>query len=398
MSGEDSNLTVRPVRDDHAALLRDATPAIDVRSPGEFARGAIPGAVNLPLLTDDERVQVGICYRIKGRGAAIALGHELISDAAKRKRVAAWRAFALARGEAVFYCARGGLRSAIAQQWLAEDGVTMPCVQGGFKALRQTCLDTLEQARHRRLLLVGGRTGTGKTRVLRQALRGIDLEGLANHRGSSFGAFPTPQPTPVAFENALAANLLGLPEDALIAVEDEGRTIGRLGVPAPLFDAMQMAPIVLLEAPDAERVDNILREYVLAADRPQEQLPAALVRIKRRLGGKRYQEIAAQMAAAFAAGPPAQHPTGHREWIRHLLAHYYDPMYDHQLAEKSERIVLRGDTETIAAYLAEAVGATGTCARASGDPAGAVIPEGPHVAPLRAPATAAAVDAATAAN
>ncbi len=345
-----------PIRDDHATLLRAATPAIDVRSPGEFARGAVPGAVNLPLLTDDERAQVGICYKAKGQAAAVALGHQLVSGAARRERIARWRDFATENRDAVFYCARGGLRSAIAQEWLAEDGVPRARVHGGFKALRQTCLAVLEQARCRRLLLVGGRTGTGKTRLVRGVPHSIDLEGLANHRGSAFGGLPTPQPPPIAFENALAAALLRLPPDAPIALEDEGRNIGRLAIPAPVLDAMRNAPIVLLEIPEPERVENILREYVLEADRPQERLPAALARIERRLGGARYREIAAQMEAAFAAGPPAQHPAPHRQWIRALLKHYYDPMYDHQLAGKRERVVLRGDAAQVAGYLAQATG------------------------------------------
>ena len=345
-----------PIRDDHATLLRDATPAIDVRSPGEFARGAVPGAVNLPLLTDVERAQVGTCYKANGREAAVALGHQLVSGSVRRERVARWRTFALAHDDAVLYCARGGLRSAIAQAWLAEDGVSRARVRGGFKALRQTCLAGLEQVRCRRLLLVGGRTGTGKTQLLRRVPNSIDLERLANHRGSAFGGFPTPQPTPVDFENALAGTLLRLRQDAPIVLEDEGRTIGRLVIPAPVFDAMRQASIVLLEAPEGERVENILREYVLAADRPQERLPAALARIERRLGGARYRQVAAQMAAAFAAGDPAQHPAPHREWIRALLKHYYDPMYDHQLAGKGERVVLRGDAAQVRAYLNRAIG------------------------------------------
>ena len=353
-----------PMRDDHATLLRDATPAIDVRSPGEFARGAVPGAVNLPLLMDDERARVGICYKAKGREAAVALGHRLVSGPTRGERIARWRTFALAHQDAVFYCARGGLRSAIAQQWLAGDGVSRARVRGGFKALRQACLATLGQAPSRPLLLVGGRTGAGKTRLLRGVRHSIDLEGLANHRGSAFGGLPTPQPTPVAFENALAAALLGLPRDAPIALEDEGRTIGRLAIPAPVFDAMRRSPIVLLEASEAARVEHILREYVLQADAPQERLPAALARIERRLGGVRYRQIAAQMNAAFAAGPAAQNLAPHREWIRALLTHYYDPMYDHQLAGKHERVVLRGDAAQVRAYLTRAIGESGPCREA----------------------------------
>ena len=342
-----------PVRRDHLAMLRDGTPAIDLRSPGEFARGAVPAAVNLPLLTDDERAAVGICYQAEGRAAAVALGHRLVADSAKDERIAAWRDFALAHRDAVFYCARGGLRSAIAQRWLAATGVTRPRVAGGFKALRQACLATLRAAGERRFLLVGGRTGAGKTRLVRAARGHIDLEALANHRGSAFGGFATPQPPPIAFENELAAALLALPGCESVVVEDESRTIGRLAIPAPLFDAMQRAPIVLLEVPQAERVENILREYVLQADGPEKKLPIALARIKRRLGGERHRQIAARMATAFAAGDPAAHRPLHREWIRALLTHYYDPMYDHQIAGKAARVLLRGDAKAVASHLAQ---------------------------------------------
>ena len=347
-----------PVRDDHAALLDAATPCIDVRSPGEFARGAVPGAINLPLLTDDERAEVGICYKRRGRDAAVALGHQLVRGETKAVRVTAWRDFAACNPRAAIYCARGGLRSAIAQRWLADVGKPLARVAGGFQALRGACIATLERARHRPLVLVGGRTGVGKTRVVRGAASGIDLEALANHRGSAFGGREQPQPTPIAFENALAVALLRLPETTTVPLEDEGRTIGRLVIPEPLFDAMQRAPIALLETTDEARVHNILTEYVLQAPAPQTQLPAALARIARRLGGSRYRRIAGLMNAAFAAGDPRDHGDAHRQWIRALLEHYYDPMYDHQLATKAARIAMRGDAGQVAAHLAEAQGAT----------------------------------------
>lgn len=341
-----------PVRADHAALLAAATPAIDVRSPGEFARGAVPGAVNLPVLTDAERAAVGTCYKRRGRDAAIALGHDLVRDETKAARVAAWREFAAARPDAVIYCARGGLRSTIAQRWLAAAGETRARVAGGFKALRAACLAALAETRQRPVVVVGGRTGTGKTAVVRAAPGGVDLEALAGHRGSAFGGLAAPQPTPIAFENALAVAALTAPRTPPLVLEDEGRTIGRLVVPTPVFEAMRQAPIVLLETPDAERVENILREYVLDADNPAARLPAALARIARRLGGVRHREIAGLMNAAFAAGPSIRHTEAHRDWIRRLLAHYYDPMYDHQLAAKTARIVYRGNAAAVAARLA----------------------------------------------
>lgn len=340
-----------PMLSDPAALLA-GRPCVDVRSPGEFARGAVPSAVNLPILTDSERAAVGKRFKARGQEAAINLGHRLVSGETKRARVAAWRDYATAHPDAVLYCARGGLRSAIAQRWLAAAGVTRPRLVGGFKALRQQCLAVLQAIGGASLVVVGGRTGTGKTRLVASSARGVDLEGLANHRGSAFGALATPQPPPIAFENALAAALNGLLGNGPIVLEDEGRNIGRLSMPPPVFEAMRRAPIVLVEAPLDERVDNILGEYVLAAHRPRERLPAALARIARRLGGVRHREIRALMTAAFEAGEPVAHAELHRRWIRRLLGDYYDPLYDYQLAGKADRVVWRGARREVADYLA----------------------------------------------
>lgn len=337
------------VADDCAELLARARPMIDVRAPSEYARGAFPEAVNLPLLNDEERAAVGTTYKRRGRVAAIELGHRLVCGDVKRARVEAWRAFVEAHPDAAIYCARGGLRSEIAQTWLAEAGFRQARVAGGFKALRRHCLDVLEGVGERRLVLVGGRTGSGKTSVLQSARACIDLERLANHRGSAFGAFPTPQPPPVAFENAIAVQFMRLPGDEPIVLEDESRTIGRLAIPERLYEAMQRAPIVLIEADDEARARNIYREYVLEAEQPRSHLEASLARIERRLGGVRYTEVKALMDQAFDAGTKAW-PL-HRRWIVRLLNDYYDPMYDYQLAGKADRVCMRGDAAEIAAAL-----------------------------------------------
>jgi tRNA 2-selenouridine synthase len=337
-------------------VLRAGTQLIDVRSPGEFARGALPTAVNLPVLDDEERAAVGTTYRKGGQGAAIALGEDLVSGAVRADRVAAWRAAVTEHPDSVLYCWRGGLRSQIVQQWLAEAGCRVPLIEGGFKALRRACLEIIDEfAARAPLWVIGGRTGSGKTALLSAVPGAIDLEGLANHRGSAFGAAATPQPTPVDFENALAVRLLHLEWDEPALVEDESRTIGRLAIPEPLHAAMQRAPLAIVEVDRAARAAHIWKEYVeapLAAGIPEAELAerylGACDRIKRRLGGLRHGEIRGAIESAFRT---ALDPAPHQGWIAQLLEHYYDPMYDYQLSRKADRVAFTGTPADVVEFI-----------------------------------------------
>jgi tRNA 2-selenouridine synthase len=333
-------------------MLAAGTPLIDLRAPAEFARGAVPGAANLPLLTDDERARVGTTYRQAGQSAAVRLGHELVSGAVRSERVDRWRAFATCHPDAWLYCWRGGLRSELVQDWLRKAGLEVPRVPGGYKALRRACLATLAEAAldAKPWIVLGGRTGTGKTELLRVRSAAIDLEALARHRGSAFGALPGGQPTLISFENALAVAWLRHGASTLL-IEDESRTIGRNAVPEAWFARMQAAPIVLLEADLDERCARIEAEYVsvpLAEGQPAADLEArlagALDRIRRRLGGLRHAAIRSALAEGFRTG-------AHRTWIRALLEQYYDPMYDYQLEAKRARIAFAGPGADVAAWL-----------------------------------------------
>jgi len=334
-------------------LLRDNTPFIDLRAPAEFARGALPTAVNLPLLNDEERAQIGRTYRSDGQQAAIALGEKLVSGPIRDSRMQAWKDFISRHPDAWLYCWRGGLRSQIVQQWLHDEGHELERVPGGFKALRQTCLRLLDQApAHKHWLVLGGRTGSGKTELLKHTSAAIDLEGLANHRGSAFGAMSTPQPQPIDFENQLALALLQHEHDLLV-LEDESRTIGRISVPPAWHAQMQRSGLMILEADLASRCANIAREYVteplaagIAEDDLQRRFSEALKRISRRLGGDRHKAISAQLQHAFVTGD-------HHPWIESLLSWYYDPMYDYQLSKKQDRVLISGDQETLLAFLNE---------------------------------------------
>ncbi|MBX3706178.1 MAG: tRNA 2-selenouridine(34) synthase MnmH [Pseudomonadales bacterium] len=340
---------------DLAALLRTGTPFIDVRAPAEFSRGTVPGAVSLPLVSDEERARIGITYKQQGHDAAVRVGHRLVHGPIRAERVNGWVEFARANPGAWIYCWRGGERSAIVQQWLAEAGIPLPRVPGGFKALRHTCIDTLEGAARDDVpwLILAGRTGSGKTTLLRSLPHAIDLEALAEHRGSAFGAYADIQPPPVTFENRLAVAWLGH-RAATLVLEDESRTIGRLALPESWHGRMQASSVALLEVSLAERCANIEREYVtepLADGVPPGALHAryssALARIERRLGGLRRRDVQAALDHAFAHGT-------HTCWIERLLAWYYDPLYDYQLAAKRPRIVTQGDVGRVRAFLLEA--------------------------------------------
>ncbi|MCY4343118.1 MAG: tRNA 2-selenouridine(34) synthase MnmH [Gammaproteobacteria bacterium] len=350
-------------------LLVNDVPLIDLRAPAEFARGAFPSAVNRPLLTDDERSEIGTLHKRHGRDAAIRRGHELVTGEVREARIKRWTDFLARQPDAWIYCWRGGLRSAVAQSWLRESGLCVPRVEGGYKQLRQACLDVFEALgpadaeasasaaasgaepiHAKQWLVLAGRTGVGKTKVIERLPEAIDLEALARHRGSAFGGREGGQPTPIAFENALAIDALKHRGHRLI-VEDESRTIGRLALPQFWHARMQQAPVVVLEAPLPARIARIRAEYVdepLANGASEGTLlarhQAALDRIERRLGHRRHAEVADALKAGFRNG-------NHEGWIERLLMWYYDPMYDHQLKTKRRRIEFRGDRAQVSAYL-----------------------------------------------
>ena len=274
-------------------MLQAQPATLDVRAPAEFQQGAVPGAVNLPILDDDERRQVGIAYKQHGAQAASELGHRLVSGALKDARIEAWIDFIGAHDGVALTCWRGGQRSAIAQQWLHEAGHEVARVDGGYKALRKACLSTLSDPSDKQWWVLAGRTGSSKTVIINQLDNSIDLEGHANHRGSAFGAFTSPQPAPASFENGLAFAWHRHTTQTLV-VEDESRTIGRVALPEAWHAAMQRAPLVLVETTLQDRVEHIFNEYVhtplrhgTSAHELCGHYRAALARIRRRLGRHR---------------------------------------------------------------------------------------------------------------
>lgn len=341
---------------------------MDTRAPVEFARGSFPKAINLPLLTDEERAEIGSCYKKQGQAAAIALGHSLVSGATKQARIDAWLQFCRDNPQGYLFCFRGGLRSQICQQWLQEAGCDYPRVTGGYKAMRRFLIDSLDSIAERaELIVIAGHTGSAKTTLLETLDAAVDLEGLAHHRGSAFGRRVGGQPSQIDFENALAIALLKkfhTGPQSPIFLEDESRLIGRCALPQKLREAMQQAPLVVVEESLDFRVEHTYQKYILDKLNEwqnregedagfaafAEDLTSALYRIRKRLGGDRFPVVERLMQDALQLQSREQ-PDLHREWIRYLLDVYYDPMYRYQMQKQEKRILFRGSLESVERYL-----------------------------------------------
>ena len=358
-----------PVTNDYRRLFLEDTPLLDVRAPVEYARGAFPLAENRPLIDDEERHRIGIRYKEMGQDAAVELGAELVTEEVRKARVHEWEHFFTKHPEGVLYCFRGGMRSKITQQWLKErTGKSIPRVEGGYKALRRFLIDELDAAaREVNTVVIGGRTGVGKTLLLQKLSGSVDLEGLARHRGSAFGHYATPQPSQIDFENALSIALLkhraggNLP----LIIEDEGQNIGSVHLPLTLFNRFKSGDFVILEATVDERIEITWNEYVRDALQDFQQVHGeehaflawhdyvmrGFSRIRKRLGGVRHAALAHEIDAAMQHHRETGEMQQHKSWIRTLLVDYYDPMYDYQLGRKRKKIVFSGDADAVANYL-----------------------------------------------
>ncbi|MDL2267542.1 tRNA 2-selenouridine(34) synthase MnmH [Desulfovibrio sp. OttesenSCG-928-G15] len=318
-------------------------PLIDARSPGEFFQGHIPGAVNVPLFDDDERTVVGTLYKQKSRESALLAGYGFIG---KRMESLGRELLELAgeRKELVFVCARGGMRSE-SLAWLAATlDIQCHVLFGGYKVFRRFVLEYLEQPFN--LCALGGKTGSGKTDVLRALPRhggqAVDLEWLARHRGSAFGSLPDyPQPSTEHFENRLALALYNCRPDEPIWIEDECENLGTVNVPRAFFRTLRAAPLVLLQVSHNARLTRVLREY---GNMPHEDIAACLGRIQKRLGGLVYKQ-----ALAFLE-------EGNLTAVAEILLGYYDKAYTRQIENRPLTATVKEDDPSKAAKKLRAIG------------------------------------------
>lgn len=264
-------------------------PVIDVRAPSEFLQGHIPGACNIPLFDDHERKVVGTAYKQVNRESAMYAGLEfagkkLVRLAKEGERVAG------KNRKLLVHCWRGGMRSK-SMVWLFETmGITCSLLAGGYKTYRHYVREVLASPLN--LMILGGRTGSGKTAILHHMRNSgeqvIDLEGLAHHKGSAFGALGEPdQPTTEQFENDLCQEILHLDHQKITWVEDESRNVGKCVIPVELFKRMRESEMIFLDIPRELRAGHLVDDY---AKYKQEELKSCVLKIEKRLGGERTHE------------------------------------------------------------------------------------------------------------
>ena len=328
---------------------------IDLRSENEFKKGSIPQSVNIPILNNDQFKKVGIEYKKNGSDAAIALGHSLVKGSLKENLIHHWTEHLKKNPECLLYCFRGGMRSEIAVKWLNDCGVKVNRLKGGYKNFRNWVISQHLDIENyiKDWIIIGGLTGSGKTDFLRSFKESIDLEGIANHRGSAFGIRDGGQPTQSNFENILTLDYLNHKYEKLI-LEDESRTIGRAGLPGFWYQKMQSSKLVILEVDDDKRAENIYYEYVydelnngVNEDKLLEKYLGSLNNIKRRLGNVVYNNIKDLMKSAFHQNEKEIH----KEWILRLLTRYYDKMYSYKLDMRKDFIVHKGEIESCRDYI-----------------------------------------------
>lgn len=297
--------------------LRQAEAVVDVRSPGEFDRGAVPGAVNLPLFDNAERAEIGVLYKHMGRGEAVHQGLRLIGSRLD-KFVGGFEPFRDRR--LLVYCARGGMRSASVASLLDALGFDAMRLQGGYKAYRNHVLAELDRRVPPRAIVVHGQTGVGKTRLLERLPNVLDLEAAAQHRSSLFGAVNKAPRTQQGFEAHLLENLQALDPARPVFVEGESRKVGDAVIPQRLFRAMKAATCVLVTAPLELRVQRIIAEYDRPGPQTRQQLEASLQALAPLVGKARVAELTAHLRRGDLAAV-----------VRPLLTDYYDPRYRHAM-------------------------------------------------------------------
>lgn len=292
-------MPIQKIHTEEFLTLAKSFPVLDVRSPGEYKHAHIPAAISFPLFSDDERKIVGTAYKQESREQAIKIGLDFFGVKMRKMVEEVERLFAVSSKlsantelktqnskTVLVHCWRGGMRSAGVAWLLDLYGYKVYTLIGGYKVFRKWVLEQFEKQYPFQVL--GGYTGSGKTYVLEALLKKkecvVNLEKLANHKGSAFGNIGMPQqPSPELFENCLAVELFFLAQlQKPIWVEDESQRIGDINIPIQLWKQIRQKPLFFLDIPFEERLKHIVAEY---GKLEKEKLVNSIIRIKKRLGG-----------------------------------------------------------------------------------------------------------------
>jgi tRNA 2-selenouridine synthase len=308
---------------------------VDVRSEGEFRQGHFPGAVNLPLLNDEERKIVGTTYKQEGREAAVKKGFELVGH--KFSEFIETAAKVAPAKQLAMYCWRGGMRSNTMAWLLDMAGFKVNLLKGGYKVFRNWALEKIKEERN--ILVLGGKTCSGKTEILhalsKKGEQVIDLEGMAHHKGSSFGALgQLPQPSNEQFENLLAIEWLACDKNRVTWIENESNRIGQVKVPDVVFTMMRKAPVLEVVLSIEKRIERVLNEY---AQFSKAELEEGTRRLERRLGNLRMRQAVEML-----------HNDDLKGWADMLLE-YYDDSYEYASSTREKGSVHKVQVEDIGA-------------------------------------------------
>lgn len=335
-----------PISIEEALLLRDrGALLVDARSPAEFAKATIPGAVNVPILDNVERAEIGTMYKQQGRDVARQHGIELVSPKIPAMVEAVREASGAKKRPVLVFCWRGGLRSQALATFLCLADIPARQVVGGHKAFRKVVRDFFDRGEWGKVLVLRGLTGVGKTRLLHRLAAEkwpvLDLEGLANHRGSAFGALGlAKQPGQMMFEALVWDQLRQISPKDYVITEGESKKIGRLCIPPRLFAAMQEETSIWINAPLERRVEIILDDYP-AREQHKELFIRPLEALKERLGKS---QVAAMLELLERS-----------EWeelTAHLMVEYYDPQYNHLKPEDRVELDVADDDSGVKAVQA----------------------------------------------
>ncbi|HBF88752.1 MAG TPA: tRNA 2-selenouridine(34) synthase MnmH [Bacteroidales bacterium] len=300
-------------------------PIIDVRSPGEFAKAHIPNAINIPLFTDEERKIVGIRYKENGRDQAIFSGLDIVGP---KLKLFIKQALKIAPDKNVLiYCWRGGMRSK-SMAWLLDFyGFNVSILSGGYKKYRNYALKSFEKQAE--IVILGGKTGSGKTIILNKLRKLgeqiIDLEKIANHKGSAFGSIgEKEQDSTEFFENKLFHEWNKLDFNKRVWLEDESHSIGRNFIPNALFDQMRNSRTIFIDISKELRIEYLVNEYAIFGN---EVIENALKNINKRIGNNNYKTTLEALN------------NNNYKAVTDISLQYYDKAYLYGLSKRDQELV-----------------------------------------------------------